>query len=465
MSTAEFGTWTFISSLMALFALPMTLFPFWATRFLARGKEGATKTALTANLAVGGAAVAVYLVVVAPLITAFGISSAYLFVYLLASLQILNMYLIAVNEGALQAVNPHAKGYGLLIEEAVKVAVAFALIVGLRQLFVGAMVAMISGAAVQIVFYSFLLRDQIRQPIQWGYLREWLKASPVLAYSIVGSQLTIFLSYVLVYFSGQAALGYYQAALTFSTVIGYASSLAFALYPKMLAQECPEDIAASFKTVILLVLPMAAVALSMSRSLLVILKDSYAPAAPILMLLTVYMVIVVISQFYTQCLLGVEAFDIEGKIPFKQLLRSKIFKVFSLPYLQAAISLPLLYFILTRIGSVDPVLAGTYLVLSLILGQVVSICALYGLMRKELTVKVAWVGIAKYVFGALVTGGVLLVLPQTTTLLATFGKMLIGVAVYSVLEYAIDSDARKLVKEILAEIRGTVRPNGDAATL
>jgi hypothetical protein len=270
---------------------------------------------------------------------------------------------------------------------------------------------------------------------------------------------------MLVYFSGQAALGYYQAALTFSVVIGYASSLAFALYPKMLAQECPEDVGASFTTVIMLVLPMAAVALTMSRSLLIILKASYASAAPVLMLLTFEMVVVVISQFYTQCLMGVEAFDIEGKIPLRKLVRSKIFKVFSLPYLQAAISLPLFYFILMRVGSSDQVLAAVYLVIVLIVAQSVSFAVLYGFMHKSLEFKVAWLSIGKCVFGALVTAGVLLVLPQTTTVTTTFGKMLVGVAVYSGLLCAIDADARKLVRQIWEEITGTVSPNDGAASL
>lgn len=465
MSPAEFGTWSFISSLMALFVLPSAVFPFWATRFMARGKEGAPRTALSANLAFGLASIVVYLIVVAPLITAFGISSAYLFVYLLASLQILNLFLISVHESCLQVVKPQAKGHGFLIEEVVKVVVALALILGLRQIFVGAMVAMISGAAAQVAFYSWILKDELRQPIQWGYLREWLKGSPALAYNIIGTQLINFLSYMLLYFAGQSALGYYQAALTFSVVIGYASYLAFALYPKMLAQECPQDVSASFTTVIMLVLPMVAVALTMSRSLLVILKDSYAPAAPILMLLTVQSLVVVISQFYTQCLLGVEAFDIEGRIPFRQLLRSKIFKVFSLPYLQAAISLPILFFILARVGSSNPILAAEYLVVVLTIAQVISFSVLFAFMHKSLTFNVAWLSIGKCVFGALVTAGVLLILPQTTTLTPTFGKLLVAVLVYTGLLYAIDADARKLVRQIWEEITGTVRPNSGATNL
>jgi len=457
MSPAEFGTWTFIANLVALFVLPSTIFPFWATRFVARGKEGASRTAFSANLAVAAVSIVVYLVVVSPLITAFGISSAYLLVYLLASLQILNLYLIAVHEGVLQAVKPQTKGHGLLIEEVVKVAVAFVLIVGLKQLFVGAMIAMISGAAAQVVFYSWILKDELKQAIRWSYLREWLKGSTAYTYNIVGNQLINFLSYMLVYFSGQAALGYYQAAITFSVVIGYASSLAFALYPKMLAEECPEDVASSFETVIMLVLPMAAVSLAMARSLLIILKDAYAPAAPILMLLTVETVVVVVSQFYAQCAMGVESFDMEGKIPFRQLLRSKIFKVFSLPYLQAAISLPLVYFLLMRVGSSNPVLATEYLVAVLIGAQSVSLAVLYGLMHKVLKVKIKWANIAKYVLGSFVTAGVMLVLPQTTTLVATFGKLLLAVGVYAALLCAIDKDARKLVRQIWEEILETLQ--------
>jgi hypothetical protein len=106
-----------------------------------------------------------------------------------------------------------------------------------------------------------------------------------------------------------------------------------------------------------------------------------------------------------------------------------------------------------------------YLVTVLIVAQSVSFAVLYGFMHKSLAFKVAWLSIGKCVFGAFVTAGVLLVLPQTTTVTTTFGKMLVGVVVYSGLLNAIDADARKLVRQIWEEITGTVRPNGSAANL
>jgi len=454
----EFGAWSFIFYLTNFFIILNGVFPFWATRFVARGKEGTTKTAFSANLIIALVSMVVYLVVAAPALNAFSISSIYLFVYALASLQILNMFLIAVLEGCLQAVKPQVKGYGLLIEEIIKVALAFVLIVGLKQLFVGALVSIIVATAAQVVFYMWALKAELKQAMQWSYLREWLKGSTAFIYNVVGTQLGSLLLYILLFYGGQAALGNYQAAVTFSVVIGYASSLTFALYPKMLAQECPQDVPASFKTVIMLALPMAAVALTMPRSLLIILNESYAGAAPILMLLTVDTIVVLVTQFYTQCLLGVEAFDMEGKIPLKQLVRSKIFKVFTLPYLQAAITLPALYIVLTSPGFSDPVQAAMYMVAISIASHVISFSALYGFMRNSLSIKVAWKSLTKYVFGALVAALVLLVLPQTTTLTATFGKMLVGVAIYAGLLYAIDADARKLARQIWAELRGTVKP-------
>ena len=451
----EFGVWSFIFYLIGLFTLFGGVFPFWATRFIARGKEGAIKTGVLANIIFSLVAAAIYLPLAAPVMNAFHISNAYLFIYLLAAVQIVNTFLIAAFEGCLRSVKPQVIGYGLLIEEVIKVTLAYLLIVVLNQLLLGAMISLITAASVQAIFYSWLLREELRQTIKWNYLKEWLKSSPVMVYNAVGTQLANFALYLLVFYAGQGALGNYQAAVTFSTVIGYASSLVFALYPKILAGECPVDVAASFKTMLMLALPIAAVAFTIPRSLLTILNTSYAAASPILMLLTVDALVVLVSQFYTQYLLGIETVDIAGKISLRQLMRSKIFKVFTLPYIQFAIALPSVYFVLTRIVFADPVQAAMYVVAINMVVHAATFSALYGLMRKSASIPVEWKSITKYATGALLTAGVLYFLPQTTTLTATFGKVLIGLAAYAAMLYAVDGDARELVAQVWAEIRGT----------
>ncbi len=462
MSNAQFGLWSFIFYLVGLFTLVNGLFPFWVTRFAARGQKGAIKTATSANLIVGLVATLIYLPLVIPITNAFNVSHLYILVYALASIQIFNTFMIAVFEGSFQAIRPQVKGYGLIIEEITKVVLAFVLIVILKQLFIGAMVSLLAGASVQAMFYAWLLNGEFKEKINWGILKEWLKGSPAYVYNAVGNYLSSFLLYFLVLFAsgqvGQTALGDYQAAVTFSTVIGYASSLVFALYPKMLAIECPQDVSNSFKTTIMLGLPMATAALTIPRSLLIILKGSYATASQVLMLLAINALVLLVSGFYTQCLMGSETFDIEGKISVKQLVKSKIFKVFTLPYIQAAIALPSAYIVLTRIIPADPVQAALAIVAINIAVNVITFAGIYVFMHKSVSLPVAWKSIGKYVFGALINGAVLLVLPQTSTLTLTFGKLLIGLAAYIAVLYAIDADARSLFADIWDEVKDTIRP-------
>jgi hypothetical protein len=444
--------------LVGLFALLSGLFPFWATRFAAREKEGAIKTAVFANLVVGLIVIAFYVPLVTPILSAFNINNSYLPLYLLAAFYIFDQFLVIVFESCIRVVKPHAVGYGLLIEEVTKVALAYVFILILKDIFLGAIVGLIVGASIQAVFYIWVLKDELKQKLELSYLREWLRSSPVLIYNTVGSQLGGLTLYLLVFFAGQSALGDYQAAITFSTVIGYASSLAFALYPKMLARECPADVATSFKTMIMLALPMAAVAIAMSGSLLTILNVSYAVSAPILMLLAVDSLIVLVSQFYSQCLLGTESLDVEGKISLHQLIRSKIFKVFSLSYIQAAIALPILYVVLTRMVFANPVVAVEYLIVVNIVIHSATFIGLYSFMRKAVSLPRVWGSLGKYTLGALAAVAVILVLPRTTTLIATLGKALTGAGVYGILLYTMDSDARTLVKQIWDELKETVRP-------
>ncbi len=457
MNTDEFGAWSFIFYVIGLFTLFSGLFPFWATRFVARGKEGAVKTAVISNFMVSLMAMTVYLLVVSGILNILHVSSVSLSVFLLAALQIVNLHLVVVFEACLRSTKPQATGYGLLIEEIVKVVLAFGIFIGTGQLFYAAIAGVIVGASVQIAVYAWLLREHFRQRIHFGYLKDWVKGSAALVYNVVGIQLLGVVLYFLVHFGGESALGDYQAAVTFSTVIGYAGSLAFALYPKMLSQECPEDIATSFKNMTMLALPMAAVAITMSTSLLTILNVSYSGASPILVLLTIDALIVLISQFYTQCLIGTETLDAAGKISFTTLVKSKIFKVFSLPYIQAVIALPTVYWVLTQEPLSGPVQAALYVVGVYLGVHVISFAMIYILMRREFSLTVPWRNVAKYTFAALIAAFVLFIAPQTTTLVATFAKALVGAVVYAALLLMIDSETRKLAKNVIEEI-GNILP-------
>ncbi len=175
MSTDQYGIWTNIFDYTGYFLLFSGLVPFWATRFVARGQEGTIKTSTLANLFLGLVSVIIYFPAITLISQAIG-TTVYLPIYLIAALYILNTFVILNLEGCLRAVRPQAIGYGLLIEEVVKVALAFGIIVGLGQLFLGAILALTISAMVQILYYGCLLRGEFKQKSVGATLKSGLKA-------------------------------------------------------------------------------------------------------------------------------------------------------------------------------------------------------------------------------------------------------------------------------------------------
>jgi hypothetical protein len=140
MNTDQYGIWTNIFDYTGYFALFSGVLPFWATRFMARNKEGTVKTSTLAQMSIALISVAIYFPAIVLISRAIG-TEAYLLVYFVAGLFIFNFYLISIFESCLRSMKPQVIGYGLLIEEVVKVTVALVLIVGLGQLFLGAILS------------------------------------------------------------------------------------------------------------------------------------------------------------------------------------------------------------------------------------------------------------------------------------------------------------------------------------
>jgi O-antigen/teichoic acid export membrane protein len=457
MNSDQYGTWTFIYYVTSIFVVISTVFPFWATRFAARGKDGTIKTAVSANLLIGLAATLIYLPLLPYLMSTLHINSIYFLVYALASLQILDTYLITVLESCMRSIKPQAIGYGLLIEEVLKVAIAYIVFLSFNQLFIGAMLGLVVSALIQAFFYIWLLRDYLRRHIQWNYIVEWLKGSAAFIYNAVGGQLLGLVLWLLTLYGGQSALGNYQAALTFSNIVGYSASVSFALYPKLLAKNCPDDqIATSYRTMLMLAIPLAAVTIVMSSSFLTVLNITYASAWPILILLTVDTLITMTSTFYFSYLMGMEVLDEEGKIPLRQLVKSKIFKVFTVPYIQAAVALPLTYFVLTQAVS-TPVLSASYVTGILICVHLSTFLGAYYYMKSTARLAIAWRSVGKYALAALIVGVMLYVLPHTSTLFFTVAKTLLGLGIYAGILLSIDAQARDLVQLVFKEISETLR--------
>jgi O-antigen/teichoic acid export membrane protein len=462
MTQQEYGIWANIFDVAGYFLLLSGVFPFWTMRFVAHQKQGAAKTGFLVNLVFSLIFAFVYVSLTPFLTAAFNIGGTYVFMYLIASAQIINMHLIAALESVLRARRPQAIGYGLLIEEGFKIALAYVLIVRLQQLFLGALLSLIIAAAVQILYYLKLTWKELKQKTQLAYVREWLKYSSVNIYNAVGNQLSASSIILLFLLGGQAARGNYQAAMTYAGIIGYSLSLSYALYPTLLTKNNLEDVTSTLKTVLMTAIPLATIVLSLPQSLLTILHVHYNEATPILVLLTLDAFVVLISQFYSSVIFGVERLDEKAMIPFKELVRSRIFKVFTLPYIQAAISIPTCLYFLTQYAGGWQVNAAVFVTAINLAAHIVTALIQYAMMHKSVRIDVPWKSIGKYILASAVSAAFLYMLPDTTTLLLTLAVVLAGSAIYAAVLLAIDKDARSIVRAIWHEVKGMVTKQGSA---
>jgi hypothetical protein len=248
--------------------------------------------------------------------------------------------------------------------------------------------------------------------------------------------------------------------------------LAFALYPKLLADKKREDITTALKMVLMFAIPMTVVAIVMADSYITLLRQDYPDAAVVLVVLALDTLIVVTNNIFSAVLFGTESLDQDEQISFKALVRSRLFIAFSLPYVRSAVVLPLTYYALTTHASNQPLQAALYVSIINIIGHMISFITLYTLARKSIKIDIPWKSISKYVSAAAVMGALLFLLPHPAGIGATATTMEmifnvvqvlvltgIGAVAYLVIVMAIDKEARTLPKAILQEMRGKKSAN------
>ena len=452
---SEFGIWANIFDVNAYFVLLAAAIPFWSTRFVARNKEGSTKTGITANLIIGVLSTVLYLPLVPFITSALKIGPAFVILYFIVSAQIIESYLINQLEATLRTERPQAVGYGLLIEEIIKITLAYTLMVRVlpQQPLIGAMVSLTVAILVQIIYYLKLIHPSLKEKTQWNYVREWLKGSIAYIYYSVGNQISAVTLIMLFVLGGQTARGDFEVASTIATIIMYSSWLSFALYPRLLANKGHEDVSASLNLVLMFAIPLTAGAMAIPDSLLTVLKSSYAEAAPVLFILAIDALIWTIYGFYTNVLFGIDKLDEKATIPIRQLVKSHIFKVFTLSYVYSAITLPAVYYVLTYFKSGQAVQPALYVAAITMVAHLVLFLILYMLVRRMIKIIVPWMSIGKYIFAGTIMGCLLYLIPHPTRLATVLGTGVIGGILYLAIISAIDKKARTLLKSVLHEIR------------
>jgi O-antigen/teichoic acid export membrane protein len=451
VSKEEFGIWGNVSDVFSYFVLLATVLPFWTTRFVAREHAGSAKTGLIANLLISIASASIYLALLPIILSGLQIGADYAVLYFIASMQIVEFYTISALEGVLHAKQPQTIGYGLLVYEVCKVVLGFTLIMHLKLGLLGAMYSMIGAYIIQIAFYLKLAAEEFEESVKWSYLKEWLKASPINIYNIIGNRIAAF-TLIFLFMYGELARSYYGAALTITNVIAYSIFLAYALYPRLLSKSNTKDVSISLKMFLMVAIPMTTGAMIMADSYLTILESAYRDAVPVLLLLAINALCLSMSKVFNMIVTGTERLDTEAKIPFKQLIKTRLFQIFTLPYVQSAVTLPTTFFALSYIAKTE-LEAATYVAfISLIVGLAMLLCT-YIIARKCLTFSFPWKSVTKYVIASAVMAALLYVIPSPTRLLLTVGLTVVGGVVYFAVLAVIDWEAKELIRSVIGEVK------------
>jgi len=449
----EYDLWFNVNDVLAYFTLLAGSLPFWSMRFVARNKEGAVKTGIIANLIISAIATIIYIPLVPLITSSLGIPQKYLLLYFIVSVQIIELYSINALQACLRAKIPQAIGYGLLLAEACKVILGYTLIINFQQPLLGALLSLITAYTIQTVYFLKLLSGELKQSFKWGYIKEWLKGSVVNIYNIVGNQIANFIFIILFVYGGEGARGRYGLARQVANIIAYSSFLSFALYPKLIAEKKREDIATSLKMVLMFAIPMAAGAIALSDSYIIIMKDVYKDASPVLTILAIDAFIVTMSTLFSSILFGVERVDEKSKISFRELAKSRLFVAFSLPYVHSAITLPTAFLVLTNYVQNQPLQAAIYVSIINTSAHLAMFLVLYVIVRKMVTVDIPWKNITKYVFASAVMAAFLFAISHPTRIILTLIVTAIGGIIYLALLMAIDEEARSLVRSVWQEIK------------
>lgn len=445
----EYGVWGTLNIILPYFTLMATAMPFWVLRFVARDQEGSVKTGIFANTLISILAGLVYFALFPVFIPSFRLE-AYIWVFAIAAAQIIEFYIIAVLEACLQAKRPYNIGYGLLVGEVLKVALAYFLIDTLQLALLGAILSITIAFAIKTIFYFRIMAAQLRGKVVVKYIREWIKGSTFNIYNIIGDRVAAIIFLMLPIFGGEIAASYYQAAAPIANIIAYSQFLAFALYPSLLAKANTQDVTTSLKMVLMFAIPMTVGVLSMPVSYLIILKDVYVEATPVLIALAFDALVLTISSVFSAVFFGVERIDEKATVPLKEIARSRIFIAFSLPFLHSVITLPTAFYLLTSFAK-DPLQVATYAMTINMIGHIIMFLILYLLVRNKVKLDIPWKNIAKYILASLPMAAVLF-FAHPTRILLTLGVTVLGGAIYMGLLLTIDRDTRTLVQSILREL-------------
>jgi len=461
----DFGVWALVMVVIHYIIFPHSLTNYWVTRYVARGFKVA-KTGLATNLALSLLGFVFSLLISPYIAKTVNADPAY---FMVGSLIVPAWYLVLSLEAVARGCIPHIIGYGFVTFEITKVILGLIMIVYMKIGLYGAFMSLVIAYLVQAIFLLASLRGYVTAGnIDLNTAKKWLKMSWVpfyegLAYLLLS--LDAFIVTLLTFSS--LPLSLWRSALTITTIVSYSTELASALYPKLLSGGSKQDVETSFKLVLMFAIPCAIGALILAEPLLRIFKREFVDAAIILRVNVLTVLLTCVVGILNFVIIGTEKIDIEDA-SFKKLLKSRLFLLPTLSYIQALVYLPTICIASAIIInlSLKPVEVNVPLACTLIgLFSLIPIFTYkYKLAKKILLFQFPVKSSAKYGLASIALAGVIILFHPKTTV-QTIASVFLGAFAYFSVLFTIDKDTRQLINSIISTFKSKLRNTRAQKTL
>jgi O-antigen/teichoic acid export membrane protein len=459
LSPSDFGIWALMGYVASYFTWPSSIANFWATRYTARNTINAPRTAITTNLAMSATAALFYL--------PFAIFIAYQTgadrrPFILFTLFIALSYVESTLESISNAKKPQIIGFAFFFFEMTKVVCALVLVAALRLGLLGTVLSLLLALVMQALTLLLRLWDIVHQgQFEWSLASRWIRHGWLAIYSSLPSVLGGLDRLIAVVLAGASiAVAYLGVAAAFSATIGFGTSLAIALYPRLLSGGDERDVETVLKMALMFIVPASFGIIWLSEPLLALFRPDYVAARIPLYLSVLGAFIGVIENIVNLSLMGIEKVDVTEKVTFRDFRKSALFILPTFNLGSLLFYLPMIA-ILSIIFRGDQLqLATAWSLLSLIAGTVVFGAKLV-YSRKRIRFRLPIQDLSRYLTSSLIMilvisavwrGGdysdpiLLLISRIAPTIIA-------GAVSYFVVLYLIDPGLRRIADETVKYLR------------
>ncbi len=323
LSPPQFGLWEFILDLVTFAAYPVGVLSFWVTRDVARGRM-VGKTAIFIAMAMSGGGVAIYLIV--GLLT-YSRVAASATPFLLAILLVPATYWNQISNSIVAGYRPAAASYSLLLSEVFKLLSAYPLLYVFKAGISGVIIALLTAYLVQAVVATYATRGASAADLRLSDARRWFERAWLPAMSTLPYFIGIADTFVVSLAFGTTITGYYQAAFSVASIVGYSFYLSSALYPSLLSGGREDLTSTTMDLSMLFGIPMAVGAAVLAPSILSLLAPKYVVGSLGLVILSFSLLFTTMSLILDQTLMGREKVDLEATGGRGRYIKSDLFFV------------------------------------------------------------------------------------------------------------------------------------------